>query len=63
MKIAITVSDAVHVANAGGELQRETAIIEIADDKLPPLVRRYLEAKGRGEPCYQSMSFSLVEQD
>ena len=71
MKIAITVCDCTDVVHAGGEPQRTTSIIELPDDKIPAILRNYLEdiaaAKehqekyGKPQYVYKSVSLSLVQ--
>ena len=71
MKIAVTVTDAGMAANIGGPVESATAIIDVHDDQLPPLVRRYLNdrkaaqeraAKNERGYLYASISFSLVDE-
>lgn len=69
--IAVTVCDCSHVAHAGGDPQRVTAVIELADSQVPEILRAHLEAvaqlkqaaKERNMPAYvyESVVFSLVD--
>ena len=64
MKLAFTIADAVHVLNAGGEVERRTVIVEIPDETLPKLLKTYLADKSN-EPhpwCYMSLSISVVQE-
>jgi len=61
MKIVATLADTNMYLHLGGEVVRHSVVIEIPDENVPEMVRRYLE-KGT-ESGYQSMSFSrLVEE-
>lgn len=65
MKLVVTIADPVHVINVGGELERTSEIIEIADETLPPHLRRYLECEKKLEENpeqfhYLSVSFSIL---
>ncbi len=67
MKLAFTVSNTGHAANIGGEVERNTAIIEIANDQVPKLVRQYIESKQledgtKGKWSWLQLSISLVEE-
>ena len=58
MKLVVTVSDAVHVANVGGELDRVSAIIDLGDN-IPPILKEYMQ---KPKPCYLSVSFSILDE-
>jgi hypothetical protein len=57
MKLVVTVSDAAHLVNAGGELERTSAIIDIGND-LPLILKQYMGCK----PHYLSVSFSILDE-
>jgi len=71
VKIAVTVCDCSHVAHAGGDPQRVTAIIELLDSQIPNVLRAHLlavarikeHAKSHGLPgyIYESVVFSLLD--
>jgi hypothetical protein len=65
MRIAFTVCDCSHAVHAGGDPERQTAMVEIPDDNVPQLVREWLDAKRyeretAGAYCYKSCSLSIV---
>ena len=71
MKIAVTVTDAGMAVNIGGPVESTTAIIELHDDQIAPLVRRYLNDRKAAQEratknergyLYASISFSLVDE-
>jgi hypothetical protein len=71
MKIAVTVTDAGMAIHVGGPVESTTAIIELSDDQIPPVVRRYLESRKEAQKrvankdrshLYASISFSLVDE-
>lgn len=64
MKLAFTISDAVHVINVSGELERKTVIVEIPDESLPKPLQSYIAEKAN-EPkpwSYLSLSISIVQE-
>lgn len=63
MKLVFTVSDAIHAAHVGGEVERKSAILEIDHLALPALVRDYLTEianESSKKPCFLSMSISVL---
>ena len=64
MKIAVTISDACDLVNAGGELEKRTHVIKIPDRNIPYELKHYLalREKWRKEDTshFTAMSISLV---
>lgn len=67
MKIVATVSDYGAAANIGGNVEYTSAIIEIPDDAVPEIVKKYFrdvawakEAPNRH--VYGTLAFSLLEE-
>lgn len=60
MKLAFTVADANHQIHVGGETERTTAIVEIPEELLPEIVKKYLEERMKPGYCYHSLSISVV---
>ena len=65
VKIAFTVCDCAHVVHAGGDPERQTAMVDIPDDQVPKIVRKFLDAKRQELDddvrwCYRSCSLSIV---
>lgn len=73
MKIAMTISDASDMAGCGGELERQTHIVDVPNELIPPAIKRHLAEKQRRETAmekgtplgwyYVSMSISLVAEE
>jgi hypothetical protein len=68
MKIIATVSDATGVVHAGALCEHRSAIIDIPDDSLPPLLKQYLDNKkwvkdGENRCSYDYLSFSILDED
>jgi hypothetical protein len=72
MKIAMTVTDAGMAVNIGGPVESTTSIIELSEDQLPPVVRRYLRGRKEAQEraakkergyFYSTISFSLVDDE
>lgn len=72
MKIAVTITDAGMALNVGGPVSQETAIIEIPDENLPYILRKYLQHRDQAivaaeraqlpPHLYATCSFSLVDE-
>jgi len=65
MKIVVTLVDCSGAVCAGGGVERESAIIEIPDDSLPALVKKYKKdrrwaSEGPNRYTYQSLEFSVL---
>lgn len=58
MKIVATISEFGAAANIGGEVSRDSYIIEIPDDKVPLPVLLHL----REEQKWQTMSLSVFKE-
>jgi len=73
MKIIATVTDAAGVVNAGASIEARSAIIEIPDESLPPILREYLENRKWVEEgqrtippsnrcTYEYLTFSILDE-
>lgn len=68
MKIVITVNDAAMVVHTGGgTVERHSVIIDIPNESLPPLLRKYFEDKkwASEDPnrhTYTALEFSLLDE-
>jgi len=60
MKIAVTVCDCSAVVHAGGDPHRETATIELTNNQIPEILRRYVRSKKTG---LTSVQLSLVVEE
>lgn len=68
VKIVATVYDGGMAANVGGAVESKSVIIEIPNDKIPSLIKRYFDhlAWARAEKnryTYETLSFSLLEEE
>ena len=65
MKIAFTITDASDAVHVGGEVIRETYIMELDVTKVPAAVLHHLHdielSVMEKKPLYQSMSVSVVK--
>ena len=65
MKIAVTISDACHLVNAGGEVEKKTHVIKIPDGKIPHELRHYLALREKWQKedksHYTALSISWVQ--
>lgn len=77
VKIAVTVADCGMAVNIGGPINVSTAIIELTDEQVPRILRRYLddlrrvrqsaeEGERNGKPCrdylLKAVAVSLVDE-
>lgn len=72
MKIVATVSDGNLALHLGLSVEHESAIIEIPDDKIPAIVKRYFnniqwakeqqEKGNKSASCCETLSFSLLSE-
>lgn len=68
MKIVCTVTDVSAVVHAGGSPEAVSAIIEIPEDQIPPIVREYFECvewvknNPKNRVCYSQLSFSILQE-
>jgi len=73
MKIVVTISDFGAAAHIGGDVERESEIMEIPDDIISPMLKVHLEKRKRqrkaisegvsGECSYYTCSLSLLVED
>lgn len=67
MKIVATVTNVASVVHCGGHAESRSAIIDIPESLLPPLVLKYLanqkRAKEDGFCTYDDLSFSILDED
>jgi len=68
MKIVVTITDAAGVVHAGATIESRSAILEIPNDKLPTIVKQYLENKvwakqKEGRYTYEYMTFSILDEE
>ena len=67
MKIVATVTNWGSVVHYGGDAESRSAIIDIPESLLPPLVLKYLDdqksAKENKSCTYEDLSFSILEED
>ena len=61
MKIVATVADFGVAANIGGDTDYRSVIIEIPDENVPAMVRKYLSDKDVRK--WQTLSFSLLVEE
>ena len=65
MKIVFTESNGAGYYHIGIDVERRSAMIEIPDTQLPPLVKNFLDERKRlkesGSFDYSSLSISWVE--
>lgn len=64
MRLVFIVADATHAAHIGGEVERQTATVDIPDESIPVIVREYLRIKSEentsnGKWSYLSMSVAI----
>jgi len=57
IRIVVTITDAAQVVYACGETEKKSGIIEIPDENIPEILKRYL-LNGQ----YQSLNFSLLDE-
>lgn len=54
------------MANAGGEVERWSAIVEIPEESVPRIVKEYFANMARSKPggpyCYESLSISVLDE-
>lgn len=67
MKIIATVCDVGGVVHAGATPESRSVVLEIPDDKVPPLLKQYFKSKkwateGKNRYNYDYLSFSLLEE-
>lgn len=68
MKIVATVTSCGDAAHVGGGVHRESAIIEIPNDKIPLVVQKFFENQewaksGKNRYTYEALSFSLLSEE
>uniref|UniRef100_A0A6M3JYQ2 Uncharacterized protein n=1 Tax=viral metagenome TaxID=1070528 RepID=A0A6M3JYQ2_9ZZZZ len=66
MRIIATVTDAGGVVNAGASIESRSAIIEIPDNAVPEIIKRYFASEkwaseGANRYTYKYLTFSLLE--
>ena len=67
MKIVATITDATCVVHIGGDISRESAIIDIPDDLVPGIIKEHFKRtewarSGENRHCYETLSFSLLNE-
>lgn len=67
MKIVATVTDAAGVVHAGASIEARSAIIDIPDESLPPVVKTYLKnlewaKQGENRHTYEYLTFSILDE-
>ncbi len=66
MKLVCTVTDVSAVVYAEGSPDVKSAVVEIPNDQLPPLVQTYFEqaeiAKNLNKACNLQLTFSILDE-
>ncbi len=58
MKIVATIADFGAAANIGGDVERESEIIDVPDDAVPPMLKEQLEKKSQ----WVTISLSILKE-
>lgn len=59
IKIVATISNFGAAANVGGDVERESVIIEIPTKNIPAKLKKYLEEEDQRK--WETLSFSLLD--
>jgi hypothetical protein len=62
MKLAFTISYFGAAVHVGGEVEKETILVDVPDEQIPPPLQKYLDLKEKGTTSYTTLSISFVSE-
>ena len=57
MKLVVTINDYCHVVNVGGSVQKDSVIITIPEENMPPELKSYIDNEQ-----WKSLTFSILRE-